>query len=316
MTGGTRGKSNMPPVPPPFPMPAYYTASALNGSDPKTCKLGVIGHPIAHSCSPPMQQAALDKAGLPYSYIRLQASLEKGGFEEMLQQLHQREFIGVNVTIPFKKQAYAAASQTDALSSLCEASNTLVRQPNGWHGYNTDGPGFECAIKELSNKPLSQLKVALMGACGGAGSALAAQCALSHCPHLTLINRPKPALDELATKLSSLNGGIPIATCPFGTEEMRQAVHEADLIVNATSLGLKQGDALPLPPEWLHSGQMVYDIVTHDTPLRCAAKERGCLAENGLSMLLWQGAIAFEHWFGQKPDIHAMRCALASAIAN
>lgn len=297
-------------------MPGYYTVSTLGGSDANTCKLGVIGNPIAHSCSPPMQQAALDKAGLPYSYIRLQASLEEGGFGEMLQQLHHRGFIGANVTIPFKKQAYAAACRADALSTLCEASNTLVRQPNGWHGYNTDGPGFECAIKELSNRPLSRLKVALMGACGGAGSALAAQCALSHCPRITLINRPKPALEEMAAKLSSLHTGSSLATCPFGSEGMRQAVHEADLIVNATSLGLKQGDSLPLPPEWLHSGQMVYDIVTHDTPLLCAAEERGCLAENGLSMLLWQGAIAFGHWFGQKPDIRAMRCALASAVAR
>ncbi len=272
-------------------------------------KLGVIGNPIAHSKSPQMQQAALNEAGLPYRYVRLLADTEEGAFERLLAALADRGFTGVNVTVPFKKKAFAAAVQADALSTLCGAANTLVLKEEGWHCYNTDGPGFERAIHELGGKGLNNLRIVILGACGGAGSALAAQCALSNCPALTLINRPRPELETLASTLRPHTQGS-ISTCHFNTPEAREAVKQADLVVNATSLGLHEGDALPLPAEWLQSGQMVYDIVTHDTPLSRAAKEKGCRTDNGLGMLLWQGAFAFRHWFGRLPSVELMRAAL------
>jgi len=293
-------------------MRSFYTLADLSDARLDSCKLGVIGNPIAHSKSPQMQQAALNGLGIRCTYIRLQADLGEGGFENLLQRLCELEFIGANVTVPFKKQAFGSACKADALSTLCGASNTLVRHGNGWHAFNTDGPGFERAILELGGKPLHSLNVAIIGACGGAGSALAAQCALAGCPSLALINRPKPALAELAAKLAP-HSASNIATCHFGTPEMRQAIAAADLVVNATSLGLREGDPLPLPPEWLRPGQMAYDIVTRNTPLLHAANERGCIAGNGLAMLLWQGAYAFEHWFGSLPDIEPMRLALSKA---
>lgn len=272
-------------------------------------KLGVIGNPIAHSKSPQMQQAALNEAGLPYRYIRLLADTEEGAFERLLAALADRGFTGVNVTVPFKKKAFAAAVQADALSTICGAANTLVLKEEGWHCYNTDGPGFERAIHELGGKALNNLSIVILGACGGAGSALAAQCALSNCPALTLINRPRPELENLAATLRPHTQGS-ISTCHFNSPEAREAVKQAGLVVNATSLGLHEGDALPLPAEWLQSGQMVYDIVTHDTPLSRAAKEKGCRTDNGLGMLLWQGAFAFRHWFGHLPSVELMRAAL------
>lgn len=287
-----------------------YTLADLPKA-PANTSLGVIGNPIAHSKSPQMQQAALDTEGIQCTYIRLLAELTQDGFSNLLRQLHERRFIGANVTLPFKKQAFFAAEKCDTLATLSGAVNTLVRHGEGWHGFNTDGPGFQRAILELGDL-LSSLKVVLMGACGGAGSALAAQCALSHCPRLTLVNRPKPELAILANKLAPHSEGC-IDTCTFGSPEMRQAVADADLLVNATCLGLNQRDPLPLPPEWLHAGQLVYDIVTHDTPLHKAAAERGCKSDNGLTMLLWQGAYAFQHWFGKLPDIAPMRRALLAA---
>lgn len=287
---------------------SFYTIDDLPSLDAEV-KLGVIGNPIAHSKSPQMQQAALNEAGLLYRYIRLLADTEEGAFERLLAALADRGFTGVNVTVPFKKKAYAAAVQADALSSICGAANTLVLKEDGWHCYNTDGPGFEQAIQELGGRCLSHLRIVILGACGGAGSALAAQCALSNSPALTLINRPRPELENLAASLRPHTQGS-ISTCHFNTPEARVAVEQADLVVNATSLGLHEGDALPLPAEWLQSGQMVYDIVTHDTPLRRAAKEKGCHTDNGLGMLLWQGAFAFRHWFGHLPSIAPMRAAL------
>ncbi len=283
----------------------------------RRARLGVIGNPIAHSCSPPMQQAALDALGLPHLYIRLLADRTPGAFPAMVALLAQRGFLGANVTIPFKKEACELARRSDGideLSALCGASNTLVRTEGGWRAFNTDGPGFEQAVAEHCGRPLSSLKTLILGACGGAGSALAAQCTLSACPSLTLVNRPRPELAELAARLAphAACSGTQLATAAIGSEALPAALAEAELIVNATPLGLKDGDPLPLDPALLHPGQLVCDIVPRATPLQAAASERGCRAMDGMGMLLWQGACAFRHWFGVLPPIDTMRAALAN----
>lgn len=273
---------------------------------PADARLGVIGNPIAHSKSPQMQQPALDAAGIPARYVRLLADTEEGAFESLLQQLAARGFIGVNVTVPFKKRAHDAAAQLDALAQLSGAVNTLVHQADGWHGFNTDGPGFSRAVEECFGRPLRDLRVLIMGACGGAGSALACQCALDQCPALTLVNRPRPELALLVAKLKPHTAAL-VTALHFDSPELPSAVAAADLIVNATSLGLHEGDPMPISPDLLLPGQCVYDIVTHHTALQRTASARGCRAATGQGMLLWQGAIAFEHWFGLPPDTPAMR---------
>lgn len=275
---------------------------------PPEVKLGVVGNPIAHSLSPAMQQAALDAAELPYAYIRLFCGLEEGAFAEMVAAAQQAGFLGLNVTVPFKKQAFALADEADALSRLCGAANTLVFREGGIACYNTDGPGFEQAVRELCGKPLHELRILLLGACGGAGSAVAAQCVLSGCRQLTLVNRPRPELAQLAEQLAPHGAAEALS---LYAPELPEAVAQADLVVNATSLGLRGDDALPLPPDLLHAGQAVYDLITHPTPLLRAAAERGCHVSGGQSMLLWQGAYAFAHWFGQMPAVENMRRALS-----
>lgn len=277
----------------------------------KVARLGVLGNPIAHSKSPRMQQAALDAAHLPHAYIRILAETENAGFENTVQHLRTLGFIGANVTIPFKKRALQLADSADALSTLSGSANTLIFKDGLCHAANTDGPGFARAIHEMSGRRLHELRVVILGACGGAGSALAAQCALAASPVLTLVNRPRPELQQLLLNLTPHSSGQ-INTCTFGEPSLQQVIQSADLIVNATALGLQPGDPMPLPPEWLQPGQLVYDIVTHDTPFCHLAAARGCTTEHGLSMLLWQGAYAFEHWFGFLPDVSPMRAALLS----
>lgn len=275
-------------------------------------RLGVIGNPIAHSKSPQMQQAALNADGRALTYVRLLAGLEEGCFETLLQLLAARGFIGVNVTVPFKKKAFAAAVQADALSSLCGAANTLVLRENGWHCFNTDGPGFEWAIEELCGRSLRKLRVVILGACGGAGSALCCQCTLAGCRHITMVNRPRPELAALQSLLQAHAAGE-LHALTFDSPGFHTVVESADLIVNATSLGLHAGDPLPLDAAQLHPGQIVYDIVPHATPLQAAAAERGCTVSDGLGMLLRQGAIAYQHWFGSRPDTGLMHHALLRA---
>ncbi len=300
------------------PDPAYHTWGYQTQAtrEGKPMRLAVVGNPITQSRSPQMQQAALDAMGINVSYGRILAGLNEGEFEFSICELNVLNYIGVNVTVPFKKRAFAMADRADALSTLCGASNTLKFTAEGKEAFNTDGPGFGRAIEELCGRPLAGMKVLLLGACGGAGSALAAQCVLSGCPQLTLANRPRPELGEQVSRLApyAAASGCSIRCAHMGDDsQLAAAVAEAELIVNATSLGLREGDPLPLDPAWLRPGQIVYDIVTHDTPLRRAAAARGCLASNGLGMLLWQGAFAFEHWFGTLPPIEPMRQALADA---
>lgn len=290
-------------------MRPVYTSDTL---DDTSIRLGVIGNPIAHSKSPQMQQAVLDAGHRACTYVRILSGTEEGAFEHTLEQLAQHGFIGANVTVPFKKKAFTAATQADALSTLCGAANTLVRSGNEWHCHNTDGPGFEHAILELTGHELRELRIVILGACGGAGSALSCQCVLTGCRHLTLVNRPRPELQELQIQLQAHAAGE-ILALHFDSPELQQAVSEADLIVNATSLGLHEGDPLPLNADWLRAEQTVYDIVTHSTPLQRIAAERGCTASDGLGMLLWQGAYAYRHWFGNLPDIELMRRALLRA---
>ncbi|MDO4817581.1 MAG: shikimate dehydrogenase [Akkermansia sp.] len=291
-------------------MQEVYTADAALAADtaPYAARLGVVGNPIAHSRSPQMQLAALRAAGIPGTYVRVLAEREGDAFERTIAALQRMGFCGLNVTVPFKYRAYAAADCSgDPLASLCGSCNTLAWR-NQWVGWNTDGPGFARAIREWCGQELSELRIVLLGACGGAGSALACECALAGCKHLTLVNRPKPALQELEQKLSPY---APVQAVAVGEDDARRAaVQQADLVVNATSLGLNEGDELPLPADWLTPRQWVYDIVTHHTPFQAAARERGCQAADGSAMLLWQGAYAFEKWFGTMPDTGAMRAAL------
>ncbi len=289
---------------------SYYGLDELAKLPPDT-KLGVIGNPIAHSKSPSMQQAALDKAGLPYRYVRLLSETGEGKFAEFVNRCDELGFIGMNVTVPFKGDAFELAVKHDTLSEICGASNTLVKQADGWHAYNTDGPGFQRAIEHKCGRKLASLRVIILGACGGAGRAIAAQCALVGCTDITLVNRPRPELEQLQSLLQMHAPSSEIRCLNFDSAELADITAKAELIVNATVLGLHAGDPLPLPLDYLQAHHFVYDIVPHETAFCHAAESKQCLCATGEQMLLWQGAIAFEHWFKQSPDITAMVKALA-----
>lgn len=192
-------------------MKPYYTLADLmdeehpfDAGEIVPARLAVIGFPIAHSKSPAMQQAALDAAGIRARYIRIQAAPEE--FGEVVRLLRKRGFTGANVTVPHKQAACSLCSDTDALSRATGSVNTLVFQQDGSvSGFNTDGPGFARAIREEFSVDLRDLKVALLGSCGGAGLALAYTCAMQRCERLTLAGRSEEKLQELKNRLSSFS---------------------------------------------------------------------------------------------------------------
>ncbi len=305
-------------------MKPYYTltdllsdADIINQGHELPAKLAVIGDPIAHSKSPLMQQAALNAAKINARYIRIQASPDE--FDHVIKTLQTKGFIGANVTIPHKQRAYKLCTNADSLAKATEAVNTLVFENDGSvSGFNTDGPGFAYAIRDEFSMDLRDLKIVLLGACGGTGLALAYTCAMNGCERLTLAGRSAEKLNSLKSSLSHyfqdenrLSGSSDrLAAYENNTPRFNEAVADAELIINATSLGLKSTDGSPLPIHLLEPYHLIYDLQTHSTTLQQEAYQKGARAVNGISMLVYQGALAFERWFGIKPDVRAMQQAL------
>jgi len=189
-------------------------------------------------------------------------------------------------------------------------------------GYSTDGPGLARAIRADFGAELRDLRVLILGAGGGAGRAIAVQCATEGSRRLVLVNRTFEKAAALAAELKpdfaapGEPGGMPrLEAIAWSEEAMSGQMAEIDLIINATPLGMHGAAASPIPARLLRPGQMVYDAVygAGRTALLAAAEEAGARCADGSSMLLHQGALAFEIWFGRPAPLEEMRRALEAA---
>ncbi|WP_018971160.1 shikimate dehydrogenase [Rubritalea marina] len=270
-------------------------------------KLAVIGYPIKHSASPQMHQAALDQAGYPHQYIRVE--VEPGKVHQCFERMEALGFIGCNVTVPHKLEAMELCDTLTEDAIALGATNTIQFSEGKRIGHNTDGPGLERAILEDFGKPLSALRVLLLGAGGGAGRAIATQCARLGTPELFLSNRTISKIEGIASDLREYAPGSQIHTISNDDASLLEAACKADLIINSTSLGLKPNDPLPIPASALEARHLVYDAIYSPavTPLLESAAKREAQTANGLSMLLHQGALAYEFWLGSAADTGAMR---------
>ncbi len=279
--------------------------------------LAVIGDPVAHSKSPQMHNPALAAAGIDGCYIRLH--LRKDEVAVALPRMAKLGFQGVNVTIPHKLAALRAATEVGPLPRMMGAVNTLCFEGETIHGWNTDGPGFVRAVEEAFGTAVSGLRVAIIGAGGGAGRAVAVQCASEGCPRLVLVNRTLAKVEALREEMIGLLTGVQdLRTCAWQAATMATELAEVDLIVNATSLGMKPDDAPVVPGDLLTSDHLVYDMVYSggQTRFLADAATAGARGADGQAMLLHQGAIAFEHWFQAAAPIEAMRAGLLGSDAG
>jgi shikimate dehydrogenase len=290
--------------------------SVLDAGCLKPARLAVLGWPVAHSASPQMHQPALDALGIDARYIRLE--VEPGGIAGAFARMRALGFIGCNVTVPHKFDALAHCDEVHPDARALGAVNTVRFDPDATRGFNTDGPGFARAIEEDFGVPLDGLRVAIAGAGGGAGQAIASQCALSRAARLVLVNRSREKLGPMIAKLRDAGAATEMLALSFGDPSLAEQCLDCDLIVNTSSVGLKDGDPSVLTAECLTSGQMVYDTIYQPpvTPLLALAARRGCRTSNGLSMLLHQGVLAFRHWFAQSDPLEVMRAALAQSSAG
>ena len=275
-------------------------------------RLAVIGQPIAHSASPRMHQAALDAAGIPARYIRLE--VEPGKVGEALKQMRALGFMGCNVTVPHKLEVMEHCEVHPDAKAL-GAVNTIRFDEDAVRGFNTDGPGFALAIQNDFQVALGSQNVAVIGAGGGAGQAIATQCCLVGVRKLVLVNRTLDKISLLAARLHPLFPDTNIVVVSLDDPALAAHCNNSDLIVNTSSVGLKAGDPSILSSACLHEKQLVYDTIYQPavTPLLAMGEKQGCKTANGRSMLIHQGAIAFQHWFPGSDPLEVMERALPSS---
>jgi shikimate dehydrogenase len=279
-------------------------------------RLGVLGDPVEHSLSPQMQDAAVNHCKIDMQYARFH--ILPGELGDALNRMRELQFVGLNLTLPHKVAAPELVDQLDEDAKEIGATNVVKIEQGKMHGFNTDGRGFARAIREEFSVDLRDLRVMILGA-GGAARAIALECAKSHCERLVIANATFEKGERLAQKLRDFFVGPKV----FGPVPRLQAIHweesafqfqiaNVDLVVNATPVGLNRGDPSPIPSRLLAPHLMVYDTIysAAQTPLVTAALEAGARAANGLSMLLHQGALAFEIWFERPAPLEVMRQAL------
>ncbi len=280
-------------------------------------RLAVLGDPVAHSLSPQIQNAALRACGIEAQYARFH--IRANELRSALCLLRDLNFVGVNLTVPHKIAAFAQIDQADESASRVGAVNTILLRDKKLIGSNTDGEGFVRSIRSEFSVDVRDLRVMILGAGGGTGHAVSWQCALENCERLVLVNRTHEKAAALAERLRAYFAG-PRVLGPAARLEaveweevaLRAQLADVDLIVNATPLGMNPSDPSPIPARLLAPHHMVFDAVygPSKTSLLRAADEAGARGVNGLSMLLHQGALAFQTWFDREAPIDVMRAVL------
>jgi shikimate dehydrogenase len=301
----------------------YALADLQNWQDADPpIRLGVLGDPVEHSLSPELQNAALQQSKIKMQYARFHILARE--LSEGFRLIRDLKFVGVNLTLPHKVHALDLLDDVDRDAKRSGAVNTVAIRDGKLVGFDTDGPGFSRAIREEFAVDLRDLRILVLGA-GGAARAIAFQCARENCERLVIANRTFSKAEELTKNLSEFFVGPrvlgPVArlqAIPWEEAALRFQIANTDLIVNATPLGLSANDGPPIPARLLQPHLMVYDAVyargQSRTPFVTAAMEAGARAASGLSMLVHQGARAFEIWFGSPAPVDAMRKACSGGL--
>ncbi len=258
--------------------------------------------------SPRMHNAAFARDGTDYAYIAMDVGPDR--LPAAVQGLRALGFVGFNVTMPHKEAILPLMDELDETARLAGAVNTVViTEEEKLRGLNTDGSGFVEACKE-AGVSLSGKRVLLLGA-GGAAAAIAAASLDEGASRLYVANRTKGRAEELRARLSKAAHGAEVLVLPV--DEVGEAAAEVEIVINATYLGMKDGDPLPLPAEVLVADKAVCDAVYlagGETALIRRARETGARTVSGGRMLLYQGVQAQRIWRGREPNVEAMSDAL------
>ena len=275
----------------------------ING---RTGILGVIGHPVAHSASPAMHNAALRATGLDFVYVAFAVPPEgAAGVGDAMRALNIR---GLNVTVPHKQAVSGCLDEVSAEARAIGAVNTIDHRDGRLYGHNTDSYGLLASLRQDGGLERLPAKVVLLGAGGAARAILYALLAAEEVEHVSLLNRTTTRAEALA---DDMGGGSRVTVGRLGDVE---PLTDAGLLINSTAMGLEpETNASPVGDgAGLHDGMVVVDIVYKplETRLLQQARAAGARAVDGLGMLVHQGARAFEIWTGVAPPVAAMRRAI------
>ena len=274
----------------------------------KTRLLGVIGHPIVHTLSPKMHNASFEASGSDYVYVAMDVRPEY--LRAAVDGLRALGFRGFNVTMPHKEAILPLLDRTDEVARISGSVNTVVVEDGRLHGTNTDGRGFVEACRE-AGVGFAGARILLVGA-GGAAAAIAASVLDEGAAQLRVLNRSPWRAEQLRHRLQRAHPDADITVHPLG--ELAGAVLGVDVVVNATYLGMKVDDPLPIPARFLEANMTVCDAVYRPgggTEFIRLARERGLRTVAGERMLLYQGVQAQRMWTGKEPDVAAMSNALS-----
>lgn len=274
----------------------------------KTGITGILGHPLGHTLSPVMHNKAFETLGMDFIYLPF--DVRPQDLATAVKALPALGVKGVNVTIPYKEKVMPLLDEIDSLAQKIGAVNTIVIEDHKLHGFNTDGSGFLASLKEEGFDPTAK-KVLILGA-GGSARAVSFSLASAGVQKITFVARDLLKAEKIASDLSqSFHLTLEVWGFPSLPEDV---VGEAHLIVNTTPLGMYPQENVmpPIKLEGFHRGQHFYDLIYNplETKLMGEAKKRGLTVQNGVGMLVHQGAQAFFLWTGKAPPLEIMRQAV------
>jgi len=262
----------------------------------------VIGSPLRHSLSPALHNAAFTQLGLDWVYAAFEVS--PGEAQAALDAMRTFRLGGLSVTMPHKEAVAGAVDSLDPAAAALRSVNTVVPQADGsLKGYSTDGAGFVASLA-AAGVAVAGRQVCVLGA-GAAARSIIDELARDGAARIAVVNRTTGAAEEAAV-LAGAIGVVGSAT----------DVGEAEIVINATSLGMAADD-VPCDPSVLHAGQVVADIVYHprETALLRAARAAGAVTVEGLGMLVHQAALQQQLWHGHLPDVAVMMAAAERELA-
>jgi shikimate dehydrogenase len=268
--------------------------------------IALLGHPVAHSISPALQQAALDELGIDAAYEAWDTPSD--GLPGAIERLRSGSVLGANVTVPHKVEAMRLIDQPDGLCELVGAVNTIVNRDGRLHGTNTDVVGILIALA-AAGAEVAGKNIVVIGA-GGAARAVVVAMRRAGAAQVTVANRT----EERARALVALGGTeLDVRACSLDLEaaSLHAAMGAAHVVIQSTSLGMLHGPdeaATPIPSELFRRWQVALDLVyvPERTPFLKAAEQAGAVAVGGLAMLVHQGAESFRLWTGQEPPLPVM----------
>ena len=269
-------------------------------------RLAVLGHPVSHSRSPAMQNAALEALGLSGEWGYVAIEVEPGEFATRTRALPEQGFVGVNVTIPHKEAALELADETSEDAEQIGAANTLSFREGVIHADNTDASGLLTSLPD----PVEGKRALVLGAGGSARAAVWALAEQS--APVSVWNRTPERADQLVRDLARAGAGTTAEGRLTAVTAEQVRANGYELIVNCTAIGMRDEDPfehLPLDPERLGKGIVVVDLVYagSDGRLVREARSRGATAVEGLEVLVRQGADSLRIWTGMNPPLDVMR---------